>query len=101
MKGAARVIGIDKVPERLKKAQENGIETLDFSKHTDIVKRLQEVAPGGLNVAIDCGGPTSSSFQFHLQYNDCWNRNIPRAEIYAAQSREGTHAGDRRLRDRQ
>lgn len=56
LKGAKRVIGVDRVPERLAFAREKlGIETLDFSQHSDVVKRLQEVAPGGLNVAIDCG----------------------------------------------
>ena len=55
LKGASRVIGIDRVPERLKKAAELGVETIDFSKHTDVVKRIQELVPGGLNVAMDCG----------------------------------------------
>ncbi|KAI8981287.1 GroES-like protein [Trametes punicea] len=55
LKGASRIIGIDRVPERLKKAQELGVETIDFSQHTDVVKRLQEIAPGGLDVAMDCG----------------------------------------------
>ena len=55
LKGASRVIGIDRVPERLKMAQEGGIETLDFSQHKDVVKRFQEIAPGGLDVALDCG----------------------------------------------
>ena len=56
LKGAKRVIGIDRVPERLAFAEEeSGVEPLDFSKHTDIVKRLQEVCPGGLDVALDCG----------------------------------------------
>jgi len=56
MKGASRVIGIDKVPARLQFARENsGIETIDFSEHTDIVKRIQELVPGGLDIAIDCG----------------------------------------------
>jgi len=56
VKGAKRVIGIDKVPERLAFAQEKlGIETIDFTEHTDIVKRFQELVPGGLDVAIDCG----------------------------------------------
>lgn len=56
LKGAKRVIGVDRVPERLAFAREKlGIETLDFSQHSDVVKRLQEVVPGGLNVAIDCG----------------------------------------------
>ncbi|KAH8119822.1 GroES-like protein [Phellopilus nigrolimitatus] len=56
IKGAKRVIGIDQVPERLAfAAEKSGIEVLDFSVHKDVVKRLQEVAPGGLDVAIDCG----------------------------------------------
>ncbi|KAL4242081.1 zinc-containing alcohol dehydrogenase family protein [Abortiporus biennis] len=56
LKGAKRVIGIDRVPERLAFAREHsGIETLDFSQHTDVVKRLQEIVPGGLDVALDCG----------------------------------------------
>ncbi|KAI0073080.1 GroES-like protein [Panus rudis PR-1116 ss-1] len=56
LKGAKRVIGIDQVPERLAFAREKtGIETLDFSEHKDVVKRLQEIAPGGLDVALDCG----------------------------------------------
>ncbi|KAJ7085620.1 GroES-like protein [Mycena crocata] len=56
MKGASRVIGIDNVPDRLLFASEkSGIETLNFSEHTDVVKRLQELVPGGLDIAIDCG----------------------------------------------
>ncbi|KLO20631.1 GroES-like protein [Schizopora paradoxa] len=56
VKGAKRVIGIDKVPERLAFARDKlGIETIDFTEHTDVVKRFQELVPGGLDVAIDCG----------------------------------------------
>ncbi|KAL0951079.1 hypothetical protein HGRIS_007817 [Hohenbuehelia grisea] len=56
LKGASRVIGIDKVPERLAFAKEkSGIEVLDFSEHTDVVKRLYELVPRGLDVALDCG----------------------------------------------
>lgn len=56
LKGAKRVIGIDRVPERLAFAREkSGLETIDFSQHKDVVKRLQEIVPGGLDVAIDCG----------------------------------------------
>ena len=56
LKGASRVIGIDKVPERLAFARDKlGIETIDFTEHTDVVKRFQELVPGGLDVAIDCG----------------------------------------------
>ena len=40
LKGAKRIIGVDRVPERLAFAQEKtGVEPLDFSKHTDVVKR--------------------------------------------------------------
>ncbi|TDL25877.1 GroES-like protein [Rickenella mellea] len=56
VKGAKRVIGIDRIPERLAFAQhKSGIETIDFSEHTDVVKRLQEMVPGGLDVAIEAG----------------------------------------------
>ncbi|OCH95821.1 GroES-like protein [Obba rivulosa] len=55
LKGASRVIAIDKVPERLEFARKGGVETIDYSQHTDVVKRLQELCPGGLDVALDCG----------------------------------------------
>jgi len=55
LKGASRVIAIDKVPYRLKFAEEAGCETIDFTEHTDIVKRLAELVPGGIDVALDCG----------------------------------------------
>ncbi|KAF8903949.1 GroES-like protein [Gymnopilus junonius] len=56
LKGASRVIGIDKVPERLAFARDKlGIEVLDFTKYTDVPKRLYELVPRGLDVALDCG----------------------------------------------
>ncbi|KAJ7082581.1 GroES-like protein [Mycena epipterygia] len=56
MKGASRVIGIDNVPARLAFAQgRSGIETINFSEQKDVVARIQELVPGGLDVAIDCG----------------------------------------------
>ncbi|KAL5533891.1 hypothetical protein ACEPAG_351 [Sanghuangporus baumii] len=56
LKGAKRVIGIDYVPERLAfAAEKSGVEPLNFSEHKDVVKRIQELVPGGLDVAIDCG----------------------------------------------
>lgn len=71
MKGASRVIGIDNVPDRLLFASEkSGMETLNFSEHTDVVKRLQELVPGGLDIAIDCGTFLSSfprpKIQMHM-----------------------------------
>ncbi|EJD03567.1 GroES-like protein [Fomitiporia mediterranea MF3/22] len=56
LKGAKRVIGIDRVPERLVfAAEKSGVEPINFQEHTDVVKRIQELVPGGLDVAIDCG----------------------------------------------
>ncbi|OCB87798.1 GroES-like protein [Sanghuangporus baumii] len=56
LKGAKRVIGIDHVPERLAfAAEKSGVEPLNFAEHKDVVKRIQELVPGGLDVAIDCG----------------------------------------------
>jgi threonine dehydrogenase-like Zn-dependent dehydrogenase len=54
--GASRVIGIDTIPERLAFAKsKTGIEVIDFKEHKDVVKRLYELVPRGLDVAIDCG----------------------------------------------
>ncbi|KAF9482310.1 GroES-like protein [Pholiota conissans] len=54
--GASRIIAIDQVPERLRFAQEKlGIETVDFSNFSDISKRIYELVPRGLDVALDCG----------------------------------------------
>ncbi|KJA21392.1 hypothetical protein HYPSUDRAFT_140565 [Hypholoma sublateritium FD-334 SS-4] len=56
LKGASRIIAIDRVPERLKFAEEKlGIETIDFSQHSDVTKRIYELVPRGLDVALDCG----------------------------------------------
>ena len=55
-KGASRVIGIDTVPERLAFAKEKaGIEVIDFHKDQDVSKKLHEMFPGGVDVALDCG----------------------------------------------
>ncbi|KAG8750427.1 hypothetical protein FRC11_010423 [Ceratobasidium sp. 423] len=56
LKGAKRVIGIDAHPQRLAFAAEKlGIETLNFKEHSDVPKRLHELVPGGVDVALDCG----------------------------------------------
>ncbi|KAG8932025.1 hypothetical protein FRC02_001778 [Tulasnella sp. 418] len=55
LKGASRVIAIDNVPSRLAKAESIGVETINFSEHKDVVKRIYELVPGGLDIAIDCG----------------------------------------------
>lgn len=56
MKGAKRVIGIDQIPERLAFAVEkSGIEVIDFSKESDVVAKIYEMVPEGLDRALDCG----------------------------------------------
>ncbi|KAG6919703.1 hypothetical protein DXG01_002649 [Tephrocybe rancida] len=55
LKGASRVIGIDTIPERLALGQETGIDIIDFQEFKDVPKRIYELVPRGLDVAIDCG----------------------------------------------
>jgi len=53
IKGASRVIGVDKVPNRLAKAKEMGVDTVDFSVYSDVARRIKELVPDGLDVAVD------------------------------------------------
>lgn len=57
MLGAARVIAIDRVPERLRMAETHGkAETINFEEH-DVYERLQEVTKGrGPDRCIDAVG---------------------------------------------
>ncbi|KAJ4497542.1 chaperonin 10-like protein [Lentinula lateritia] len=56
LKGASRVIGIDRIPSRLHFAEsKSGIETIDFSQYSNVTKRIYELCPKGLDVALDCG----------------------------------------------
>jgi threonine dehydrogenase-like Zn-dependent dehydrogenase len=69
-KGAARVFGIDQVPERLAMAERHGVETIDFGSVDDIVEVVRELTDGrGVDRAIDAvgmeaeGGPVSRFLQ--------------------------------------
>lgn len=53
IKGASRVIGVDKVSYRLAQAEEMGVTTVDFVIYKDVAKRIKELVPDGLDVAID------------------------------------------------
>jgi threonine dehydrogenase-like Zn-dependent dehydrogenase len=56
IKGAKRIIGIDRIPERLAIAREKlGIEVIDFSVTKDVPTEIAKLVPGGLDVALDCG----------------------------------------------
>ena len=53
----ARVIGIDLVPERIRRARENGVEVLDISDHDDIAETLKEMTDGrGPDSIVDAVG---------------------------------------------
>jgi len=52
---AGRIIGIDRVPERLDRARHLGIELINFDQE-DTVARVREMVPGGVDVAIEAAG---------------------------------------------
>ncbi len=47
-RGAGRVIGVDRVPERLAMAARHGVEPLDFSAVDDVTEAVAEVTGGAL-----------------------------------------------------
>jgi threonine dehydrogenase-like Zn-dependent dehydrogenase len=60
-KGAARVIGVDRVPERLQMAARHGVETIDFGDVADATEAIEELTSGGLcHAAIDAVGMEAS-----------------------------------------
>jgi threonine dehydrogenase-like Zn-dependent dehydrogenase len=56
--GAGRVIGIDRVPERLARARSRGIDTMDFEDHgDDLAEAIRETTGGrGPDCVIDAVG---------------------------------------------
>ncbi|GAB3902877.1 zinc-dependent alcohol dehydrogenase [Larkinella knui] len=70
IKGAARVIAIDREPERLRLAREHGkAETLDFSK-VNLQEALREMTGGrGPDRCIDCVGMEAVSDSFAYYYD--------------------------------
>jgi threonine dehydrogenase-like Zn-dependent dehydrogenase len=60
-KGGARVIGVDKVPERLAMAGRHGVEPLDFSDVKDVTDAMFELTDGALcHAVIDAVGMEAS-----------------------------------------
>jgi threonine dehydrogenase-like Zn-dependent dehydrogenase len=60
-KGAARVIGVDRVPERLQMAARHGVETIDFGDVADATEAIEDLTGGGLcHAAIDAVGMEAS-----------------------------------------
>jgi len=66
-KGAGRVLGIDRVPERLAMAERHGVEPLDFSAVDDVTDAVFEATEGALcgavieAVGMEAGGSTLDS----------------------------------------
>ena len=54
----AKVIGVDLVPERLKRAHDNGIDTIDYSEHKDDLKKVifDKTDGRGADAVIDAVG---------------------------------------------
>ena len=93
LKGAKRVIGIDNVPERLAfAAEKSGVEIVDFNQHKDVVRRLQELVPGGLNVAIDCGVCGKEYLLFLKLLKLVFDRNVPPTEDSSTQDAKELYA---------
>jgi threonine dehydrogenase-like Zn-dependent dehydrogenase len=60
--GAKRVIGIDKVPERLQMASDQGAEVINFEKDTDVIEKLKELTDRrGPDAVVDAVGMESES----------------------------------------
>lgn len=57
MKGAKRVIAVDRLPYRLKKAQQmNNVEIINFEEQDDTGLYIHEITSGGADAVIDCVG---------------------------------------------
>jgi threonine dehydrogenase-like Zn-dependent dehydrogenase len=55
--GAGRVIGVDRVSERLEMARRHGVETIDFSAVDDVDDAVLDMTGGlGVDSGIDCVG---------------------------------------------
>lgn len=57
MKGAKRVIAVDRLPYRLDKAKRmNDSEVFNFEDYDDMGEHIREITQGGADVVIDCVG---------------------------------------------
>ncbi|WP_413377060.1 zinc-dependent alcohol dehydrogenase [Paenibacillus taichungensis] len=57
MKGAKRVIAVDRLPYRLDKAKRmNDSEVFNFEDYDDMGEHIREITRGGADVVIDCVG---------------------------------------------
>lgn len=57
MKGAKRVIAVDRLPYRLEKAKRmNDSEVFNFEDYDDMGEHIREITQGGTDIVIDCVG---------------------------------------------
>ncbi|MGG4103433.1 zinc-dependent alcohol dehydrogenase [Paenibacillus lautus] len=57
MKGAKRVIAVDRLPYRLQKAKRmNNVEIYNFEDYDDMGAYIREITKGGTDIVIDCVG---------------------------------------------
>lgn len=57
MKGAKRVIAVDRLPYRLQKAKRlNNVEIYNFEEYDDMGEYIREITKGGTDIVIDCVG---------------------------------------------
>ncbi|MBT2762358.1 zinc-dependent alcohol dehydrogenase [Paenibacillus sp. ISL-20] len=57
MKGAKRVIAVDRLPYRLQKAKRmNNVEIYNFEDYDDMGSYIREITKGGTDIVIDCVG---------------------------------------------
>jgi len=54
--GAGRVIGVDRVPERLALAAKYGVQTLNFEDHEDVATEILHMTGRGADASIDAVG---------------------------------------------
>jgi threonine dehydrogenase-like Zn-dependent dehydrogenase len=61
LQGAGLVVGVDRVPERLRLARASGARTIDFSAVSDVSDLVKEMTGGrGADSVIDCAGMEAS-----------------------------------------
>lgn len=56
LKGASRIIAVDRVGYRLQHAKDYGIEVVNFEEYDETGAYLKELTSGGADVVIDCVG---------------------------------------------
>lgn len=56
LKGAGRIIAVDRVGYRLAHARSYGVETLNFEEYEQVGEQIKEMTHGGAHCVIDCVG---------------------------------------------